>query len=148
MRKSLLTLLLLTTILFSCNNNSKTENKPPKGGIKRDTIKILGAFANAKEQAIQWGALYLVSKDTSKFAMEDSSTFKKKWVRDSLFFVPISFKDSSTGKDSTVYIPTDRALVSIERNLDSAIAHLLKVMKANPQLFPAYDTTKKQPPVK
>lgn len=139
--KKIVSAILLASILFSCDNNKST--KPAV--IKSDTSRILGFYIDFEKKDIKYDVIWMIQRDTLafKFTDNDSSTLKKDWVKDTMFYVPKEFIDS-TGKKSIVGVPVNYQTVSIERNADSAIRILSKWILEHPQFFrPAVDTTRK-----
>lgn len=144
MKYAFLFYLIVAISIASCSSSSSGGGKPKN--IQRDTSRMLGVFVDFEKKSVHYGPMYLIVKDTLMFAMEDSSTFKKKWTKDTLYFTPRVIYDSVAKKDTLLVFPQYiRESVSLERNLDSAIKTLERWIKNNPQFFKSdkkVDTTK------
>lgn len=81
----------------------------------------------------------MLVQDSVGWHRKDSNTILNGRYRDTSFFILGTEKvKDSTGKikDSTMWLPIDRRLVSIEFNLDTAVAILNRVKKLlDPKVF-------------
>lgn len=140
-------MIVLTAFLFSClffcygKNESAYVLKPA------DTTRVIKAFISSPRREIMFDMVFRVTKDSFDYIDADSLTKKKKFFRDTTYYV---FRVDSTKKDSAghlaktgLYWPALKGTVYPGENLDSAFAILARWMKENPQYFPKDTTIKK-----
>jgi hypothetical protein len=93
----IITLFLSTALLINCKNKGTQSFKPQK----EDTVKTVALFVLGNSGELRVDFAFKIKKDMQVPVLVDSSggtvTTKSKWVRDSVYLVPIA--DTVRGTD-------------------------------------------------
>lgn len=120
-------LTLSTLLLFSCSNNKSATFDHSKPDTSKQLLLYKLPDSTAK---VELG--FRIIKDTFKFTSIDSTTLAKRWVKDTIYFIPIV--DSARGLLFVPY-PSQYILIDGGKNVDS-------IFKKHKLHFPKPDSTK------
>jgi hypothetical protein len=124
----ILVVCLLASIVTSCHNSS--SNAIPK---RADTIRTLVLYSSPDGKELRMDVVRRITRDTLKYVDEDSMTRKKRWTKDTVYYLPatVNVLDSVTKqpkKDSAGHIvqracyaivPPAIVLIDAGKNVDS-----------------------------
>lgn len=100
--KAFLSITIFSVLIYSCGN----EGGEPKVKTS-DTSRVIGVYVDYDGRDIKHDIIFRVIKDSFGFVSEGGDIMKKKWHKDTLYFIPLpgdTLKDNVTKmplKDST-----------------------------------------------